>query len=130
MSARRWIQDRPRAFEIFWQVAEWTLLRLDPLFARLGYDRAARVILPFEDLGKKLIFDCQTCGQCILHSTGMTCPMTCPKGLRNGLCGGAHPESCEVEPSRPCTWYRIYERSAKLGREDRLAERLVARCRR
>ena len=24
------------------------------------------------------------CGQCVLHSTGMTCPMTCPKTLRNG----------------------------------------------
>nr|WP_245947992.1 methylenetetrahydrofolate reductase C-terminal domain-containing protein [Halomonas montanilacus] len=28
------------------------------------------------------------CGQCILSSTGMSCPMNCPKSLRNGPCGG------------------------------------------
>lgn len=48
--------------------------------------------------------------------------MTCPKGLRNGLCGGATPEACEVDPSRPCTWYVIYERAEKMGREDKLLE--------
>jgi methylenetetrahydrofolate reductase (NADPH) len=48
--------------------------------------------------------------------------MTCAKGLRNGLCGGATPEECEVDPSRPCTWYKIYERSSKMGREDHLLE--------
>ena len=50
------------------------------------------------------------------------CPMTCPKGLRNGLCGGASPEHCEVDPSRPCTWYKIYERAERMGRVDRLLE--------
>ena len=34
------------------------------------------------------VWDCQMCGQCVLHSTGMTCPMNCPKTLRNGPCGG------------------------------------------
>jgi methylenetetrahydrofolate reductase (NADPH) len=48
--------------------------------------------------------------------------MTCPKGLRNGLCGGSTPEACEVDPSRPCTWHKIYERAEKLGREDALLE--------
>jgi methylenetetrahydrofolate reductase (NADPH) len=62
------------------------------------------------------------CGNCILQETAYICPMTCPKGLRNGLCGGATPETCEVDPSRPCTWHRIYERSQKLGRVDRLLE--------
>ena len=38
------------------------------------------------------------CGQCVLHSTGMTCPMTCPKTLRNGPCGGVREDGdCEVE---------------------------------
>ena len=31
------------------------------------------------------------CGQCVLHDTGLTCPMTCPKTLRNGPCGGVRP---------------------------------------
>ncbi len=76
----------------------------------------------FEKSIKGALFGCRMCGNCILRETAFVCPMTCPKGLRNGLCGGANPEACEVDPSRPCTWFRIYERSAKLGREDRLLE--------
>jgi methylenetetrahydrofolate reductase (NADPH) len=62
------------------------------------------------------------CGNCLLKQTAFICPMTCPKGLRNGLCGGASPEHCEVDPTRPCTWYQIYEKSSKTGRVDRLLE--------
>ena len=48
---------------------------------------------------KKPIWDCRMCGQCVLHSTGMTCPMTCPKTLRNGPCGGVRENgNCEVVP--------------------------------
>jgi hypothetical protein len=98
-----------------WLIAEWTLRRLDPLFSRLGYDRVARVILPVEDLGKKLMFDCQMCGQCVLHYTGMTCPMTCPKNLRNGPCGGVRLDGhCEVKPEMMCVWVEAYERSLKM----------------
>ncbi len=68
------------------------------------------------------IFGCRMCGNCLLKQTAHICPMTCPKGLRNGLCGGATPEACEVDPSRPCTWHRIYERAQKRGWEDRLLE--------
>ncbi len=32
------------------------------------------------------VFGCRMCGQCVLHSTGLTCPMNCPKTLRNGPC--------------------------------------------
>ena len=50
---------------------------------------------------KGLLFDCQMCGQCVLSSTGMSCPMNCPKQLRNGPCGGVRPNGhCEV--SRRC----------------------------
>ena len=37
------------------------------------------------------VWDCRMCGQCVLHDTGLTCPMTCPKTLRNGPCGGVRP---------------------------------------
>jgi methylenetetrahydrofolate reductase (NADPH) len=62
------------------------------------------------------------CGNCILRETAFACPMTCPKGMRNGLCGGATPEACEVDPSRPCTWYVIYERAERMGRTEKLLE--------
>jgi hypothetical protein len=64
---------------------------------------------------KAPIWGCQMCGQCVLHSTGMTCPMTCPKTLRNGPCGGVRPDGhCEVKPEMRCVWVKAYERSEKL----------------
>ena len=47
-----------------------------------------RLLETVEHAVKGPIWDCRMCGQCVLHSTGMTCPMTCPKTLRNGPCGG------------------------------------------
>lgn len=112
MSIRNWLQDRPHSLELLYQFAERVFLGLDPLWSRLGYDRVERLIKPGEDLAKKLIFDCQVCGQCILHSTGMTCSMTCPKNLRNGPCGGVRANGhCEVKPEMKCVWVEAYERS-------------------
>jgi methylenetetrahydrofolate reductase (NADPH) len=76
----------------------------------------------FERAVKGQLFGCRMCGNCILQETAFVCPMTCPKGLRNGLCGGASPDHCEVDPSRPCTWYKIYERAERMGRLDKLLE--------
>jgi len=61
------------------------------------------------------IWDCRMCGQCVLHSTGMTCPMTCPKTLRNGPCGGVREDgTCEVNPEMRCVWLKSYRRSRRL----------------
>ncbi len=81
-----------------------------------------RVLAAVERGVKGPLFGCRMCGNCILQETAFACPMTCPKGLRNGLCGGATPEACEVDPSRPCTWYVIYARAERLGRLDTLLE--------
>ena len=68
-----------------------------------------------EKISKVLVFDCRMCGQCILRLTGMTCPMTCPKQLRNGLCGGVRPGGyCEVIPEDRCIWVQAYDRSLKM----------------
>jgi hypothetical protein len=74
-----------------------------------------RAILLVEKKSKEALFDCRMCGQCILHSTGMTCPMRCPKNLRNGPCGGVLQDgSCEVYPDRPCVWVLAWRRSQKM----------------
>ena len=58
------------------------------------------------------IWGCQMCGQCVLHSTGMTCPMNCPKTLRNGPCGGVRANGhCEVKPEMRCVWLKGYDRA-------------------
>jgi methylenetetrahydrofolate reductase (NADPH) len=71
---------------------------------------------------KSPLFGCRMCGNCMLQETAFICPMECPKGLRNGPCGGSTPEYCYVDKTRPCIWYKIYERSFNLGREEKLLE--------
>jgi hypothetical protein len=61
------------------------------------------------------------CGQCVLHSTGLTCPMECPKTLRNGPCGGVRRDGhCEVEPEMRCVWLKAVERSRRLPWADEI----------
>ena len=66
-----------------------------------------RLLRPVEILTKKPVFGCHMCGQCVLHSTGMVCPMNCPKNIRNGPCGGVRKNgNCEVFPEKKCVWLR------------------------
>jgi methylenetetrahydrofolate reductase (NADPH) len=62
------------------------------------------------------------CGNCLLQETAFICPMECPKGIRNGPCGGSTAEKCYVDETRPCIWYKIYDRSFRMGREEKLLE--------
>jgi methylenetetrahydrofolate reductase (NADPH) len=82
-------------------------------------DRALQVL---EYSVKGPLFGCRMCGNCLLQETAFICPMECPKGLRNGPCGGSTSEYCYVDKTRPCIWYKIYERSFKLGRQELLLE--------
>ena len=75
-----------------------------------------------ESAVKGALFGCRMCGNCLLQETAFICPMECPKGLRNGPCGGSTPEHCYVDPQRPCIWFKIYERAEKMGRLERLME--------
>lgn len=68
------------------------------------------------------IWGCRMCGNCLLQETAFICSMECPKGIRNGPCGGSTSEHCEVDETRPCIWYEIYERAFKMGREEMLLE--------
>lgn len=71
-----------------------------------------RLLRPIEMLVKKPLFGCRMCGQCILHETGLVCPMGCPKTLRNGPCGGVRLNGhCEVKPEMMCVWVRAERRA-------------------
>lgn len=65
------------------------------------------VVFKAEKWIKEKMFGCQTCGQCILTHTKLICPMNCPKGLRNGPCGGTLDGKCEVIPELDCVWTNI-----------------------
>jgi hypothetical protein len=86
-------------------------LRRRPRFAQ----KLDFLLRPVERVIKVPLFGCHMCGQCVLHSTGMVCPMTCPKNLRNGPCGGVRLDGgCEVYPEKTCIWVNAYQRSTRL----------------
>ena len=115
MGLRTWLRDKPAFLEWVYQITYATFKWIQPLISRIGYPRVNRWLAPLEHAGKDALFGCKMCGQCILHSTGMVCPMTCPKNLRNGACGGVRSNgNCEVIPEMRCIWVVAYERAKEL----------------
>lgn len=107
------LQDQPRLLEAAYDLTR-ALLGPFRRWLRPG-GIVERAFVVGERLTKEPVFDCRMCGQCVLHSTGMTCPMTCPKTMRNGPCGGVRPDGhCEVLPEMPCVWLLAWERAAKM----------------
>lgn len=74
-----------------------------------------RCFTSLERLIKVGLFDCSMCGQCIVRSTGLVCPMRCPKQMRNGPCGGSVNGKCEVDTKKACVWVEGHERGHRLG---------------
>jgi hypothetical protein len=86
-----------------------------------SHPRAERVFIALEKSTKERGFGCRMCGQCALPATGYACPMTCPKQLRNGPCGGVGPGgACEVYPEVRCVWVQAYERAEANGKVEDL----------
>src|ERR1700694_3232529 len=99
-AVRQWSVRHARGLNGFYQGFESALVALHPLWKRIGYQRLERPGAAVERSVKGLLFDCRMCGQCILSSTGMSCPMNCPKNLRNGPCGGVRADGhCEGRPA-------------------------------
>src|ERR1700687_5461612 len=129
MYAVRQSSVRPaRGLNGFYQGFESALVALHPLWKRLAYQRLERPVAAVERSVKGLLFDCRMCGQCILSSTGMSCPMNCPKNLRNGPCGGVRADGhCEVRPEMKCVWTEAVAGSARIpGGMDALRQVQVA----
>jgi len=81
-----------------------------------------RAVALIERTLKGALFGCRMCGNCLLQETALICPMECPKGMRNGPCGGSTPEHCYVDETRSCIWYKIYEKAEMTGRTKQLLE--------
>ena len=119
-AVRQWSVRHARGLNAFYNGFESTLVALNPLWKLIGYERLERPVAAVERTVKGLLFDCRMCGQCILSSTGMSCPMNCPKNLRNGPCGGVRANGhCEVRPEMKCVWVAAVAGSARIpgGRE-------------
>ena len=112
---RRWSVRRSRELEWTYGLLEKLLVASDPLLRLIGYQRLEPVVGFIERHLKGLLFDCQMCGSCVLSSTGMSCPMNCPKRLRNGPCGGVRLDgNCEVEPDMRCVWVEAAEGASRM----------------
>ena len=118
-SVRLWAVRHSRFLErVYVRLAD-VFLKLHPLWQAIGYRRAERPVKAVEKVVKGFLFDCRMCGHCILSSTGMSCPMNCPKQLRNGPCGGVRTNgNCEVEPDMPCVWVQAWQGSRQMTTGD------------
>jgi hypothetical protein len=115
-AVRLWSVRHAKGLNRFYKAFERLLVALHPLWNRIGYDRLERPFQVMEKASKGLLFDCQMCGQCALSSTGMSCPMNCPKTLRNGPCGGVRPNGhCEVKPEMKCVWVQGWMGAENMG---------------
>ena len=122
-----WLKNHPRFLEWFYDVSKQVIVKIYPWLKRINPRFAEKLMIRGEEITKGWMFNCQMCGQCILHSTGMTCPMTCPKNLRNGPCGGVRANGhCEVIPAMRCAWVEAWERSSRMPDYGREIHDLVA----
>ncbi len=114
-SVRLFAVRHSRSFESLYKAFEAAMVAMDPLFRKIGYGRIERPVAFTEKVVKSVLFDCKMCGQCVLSSTGMSCPMNCPKNLRNGPCGGVRPDgNCEVSPQMRCVWVEAWDGASRM----------------
>ena len=124
---RRWSVKNARLLESVYDVFERFFVAMHPVWNAVGYARLERPMAAVEKLIKGFLFDCQMCGQCALSSTGMSCPMNCPKQLRNGPCGGVRANgNCEVKPEMRCVWVEAWEGSRRMRHGDAIHSVQVA----
>jgi hypothetical protein len=116
---RTWSVRNARWLKALYAGFESLLLFAAPLLRRIGYDRLDRPFVRVENLTKGFMLDSQSCGQCIVASTGMSCPMNCPKNLRNGPCGGVRSDgSCEIDPDMNCVWVQAWEGNKRIHKDN------------
>ena len=114
-AARLFCTRHARFFEKTYYLFERFFVGLHPLLGKIGYNRLETPVAKLEALSKGLLFDCKMCGQCVLSSTGMSCPMNCPKNLRNGPCGGVREGGfCEVNAQMRCVWVEAWNGASKM----------------
>jgi len=90
---------------------------------RLAVPALNTLFVGIEDSSGDIAEVCMQCGDCVIGLTAGICPITrCAKGLLNGPCGGSVNGKCEISREMLCAWQLIYDRLAKLGLLDKLAE--------
>jgi hypothetical protein len=120
---RAWSVRHAALMERLYKGFEAAVAGAAPILSRIGFARLERPVAALEAGVKGLLFDCRMCGDCVLSKTGMSCPMNCPKALRNGPCGGVRADgNCEVYPDMPCVWAQAYEGSLSMREGGSIAD--------
>ena len=113
--ARLFASRHARAYEVIYNATSPVILSTLRVINKITKGKLDRPITWSEKIIKGFLFDCQMCGNCVLSSTGMACPMNCPKTLRNGPCGGVRENgNCEVKPEMKCVWVEAWNGSEKM----------------
>jgi Methylene-tetrahydrofolate reductase C terminal len=114
-SLRLWSVRHSRGLESVYNAANPLILKLLRGVTRVFGTRLDRPITRLEAAAKGLLFDCKMCGDCALSKTGMSCPMNCPKTIRNGPCGGVRENGmCEVRPEMRCVWVEAWDGASRM----------------
>jgi 5,10-methylenetetrahydrofolate reductase len=116
LAMRHWSVRHAALLERGYAVFERTMLALRPLARVIGARRLARPVTRAERAVKGFLFDCRMCGNCVLSQNGMACPMNCPKGVRNGPCGGVRADgTCEAKPGMRCVGLEAWHGAARMS---------------
>ncbi len=116
---RLWSVKHARGMERFYNAINPAIVGTLKLKNRLFGTRFDGAVTALEAKGKALFFDCKMCGNCVLSSTGMSCPMNCPKTIRNGPCGGVRENwHCEVKPEMRCVWVAAWDGASRMEKGD------------
>lgn len=121
--ARLFASKHARAYEVMYNASSPVILFSLRVLNKIVKGRLDKPITWAEKKAKGFLFDCQMCGDCLLSATGMTCPMNCPKTLRNGPCGGVRANgNCEVKPEMKCVWVEAWHGSRKMKYNHKIQE--------
>ncbi len=121
--ARLFASKHSRAYERFYNFVEPWVLGLLGFLSKLSGGRLDGLITLVEKHTKGFLFDCKMCGNCVLSSTGMACPMNCPKTIRNGPCGGVRADgNCEVDPDMKCVWVQAWDGASRMQGGNKIHE--------
>ncbi|MEM7359177.1 MAG: methylenetetrahydrofolate reductase C-terminal domain-containing protein [Pseudomonadota bacterium] len=121
--ARLFATRHSRAYERFYSFAEPIILSIMGALSRLSGGKLDQPMTWLERQTKETLFDCKMCGNCVLSSTGMTCPMNCPKTIRNGPCGGVRDNGhCEVKPEMRCVWVEAWDGASRMRGGNKIHE--------
>jgi len=112
---RLWSVKHSRFMEGLYNAVNPSILLSLRALTKIFGTRLDRPITAIEAGLKGVLFDCQMCGDCALSKTGMSCPMNCPKTIRNGPCGGVRANGmCEVKADMRCVWVAAWDGAARM----------------